>query len=193
MVKLKEILLVLFTTVFIGCSTAQMNQNSHYNGTYEDFNLGIELGQDTFLLNNEINCRNCDSLYNSICRPTVFFGDPENLPQFLGGYEALMIFISDHIQYPVECKEKVIQGRVIVRFIIDESGQVICPHIQRSLHPAADEEALRIVGLMPVWKPASNSGILCKMCYTLPVLFKLDTTEENTNFFKRIFRKIIGK
>ncbi len=72
-----------------------------------------------------------------------------------------------------ECKEQAIQGRVIVKFIIDESGKIICPYIRGSLHPALDKEALRIVKLMPDWKPASNNEVPCKTCYTLPILFKL--------------------
>jgi TonB family protein len=85
----------------------------------------------------------------------------------------MMKFIANNLEYPEACKEASIQGRVPVRFIIDESGKVICPRILKSLHPAADEEALRVVKIMPDWKPASNNGIPCKMCYTLPVTFRL--------------------
>jgi len=126
----------------------------------------------------EISCSGCDSLYKCICpdNPVIFSG-PEQLPQFPGGEEALMIFLRDNIQYPTECKEKRIQGRVIVKFIIDETGKIICPFIQRHLHPLMDIEALRIVKLMPDWRPASNNGIPSKMCSSLPITFKLDAKD----------------
>jgi len=119
-------------------------------------------------------CIQCDSLYNRICPDSpAIFGHPESLPQFFGGDKALMMFLKDNIQYPTECKEQDIQGSVVVKFIIDESGNIICPYIHRSLHPILDKEALRVVKLMPDWKPASNNGVSCKACYTLPILFKL--------------------
>ena len=119
-------------------------------------------------------CVQCDSLYNRICPDNlIIFGDPEHLAQFSGGAEELMNFLRNNLQYPEECKDKAIQGRVIVKFIIDESGKIICPYVYRSLHPALDKEALRIVKLMPDWKPASNNKVPCKVCYTLPILFKL--------------------
>jgi TonB family protein len=117
-------------------------------------------------------CAQCDSLYNRICPPNIF-GHPENLEEFPGGVIELMNFLRNNLQYPKECKEKAIQGRVIVKFIINESGKIICPYIYKSLHPALDKEALRIVKLMPDWKPASNNKVPCKACYTLPIIFKL--------------------
>ena len=65
-------------------------------------------------------CIQCDSLYNRICPDNlIIFGHPEHMAQFPGGEKALMIFLRNHIEYPLTCKEKAIQGRVIVavRFI----------------------------------------------------------------------------
>jgi protein TonB len=119
-------------------------------------------------------CIQCDSLYRQICpdNPAIF-GHPEYLPQFPGGEAELMNFLRSNLQYPLECKEKAIEGRVVVKFIIDEFGKIICLHVHRTLHPALDKEALRVVKLMPDWKPASNNGVPCKACYILPILFKL--------------------
>ena len=119
-------------------------------------------------------CIDCDSLYKQICPDSsIIFRDPERLAQFPGGTKALMIFLGNHIQYPAECKEQAIQGRVIVKFIIDESGKIICPYILKSLHPVMDEEVLRVIKLMPDWEPESNGGIPRKTCYSFPVRFKL--------------------
>ncbi|NLT03473.1 MAG: energy transducer TonB [Bacteroidales bacterium] len=119
----------------------------------------------------------CDSLYNQICpNNSTIFSEPERLPQFPGGEDELIAFLIKNIEYPSECKEQRIQERVIVKFIIDESGKIICPFICRSIHPALDKEALRIVALMPDWKPASNKNMPCMSCFTLPILFKLPNT-----------------
>jgi TonB family protein len=111
-------------------------------------------------------------LYNGICPPDIF-GHPQELPEFPGGEKNLLRFLAENIKYPDKCIGDSVQGIVIVKFIIDESGKVICPHILTSLHPETDREALRIVKIMPDWKPASNSDIPCKMCYTLPITFEL--------------------
>lgn len=119
-------------------------------------------------------CIQCDSLYNRICSDNpAIWGHPEHLAQFPEREEELMTFLCEHIQYPIECKEKAIQGYVVIKFIIDESGKIVCPYILKSPHPLVDEEALRVINLKPDWKPASNNGIPCKTCSSLPILFKL--------------------
>jgi len=121
-----------------------------------------------------ISCTQCDSLYNQICLDDLQgFITYEHLPEFPGGLKSLMSFINNNIEYPAECKEKAIQGRVIVKFIIDESGKIICPYIINSIHPLLDEETLRIIKLMPDWEPAKNRGKHIKSCFALPVTFKL--------------------
>jgi TonB family protein len=160
-------------TIFIGCTAAQPKQNGDYKRVYEDSNLGIGLSQDMIILGNEMTCKECDSLYNRICsESSEIFGEPEKLPVFPGGEKEMMKFLKENLKWPTECTGMGVQGRVIVRFIISETGEIICPKIQRSLHPAMDEEALRVINLMPNFVPASNNGIPIKMCYTLPVLFK---------------------
>lgn len=124
--------------------------------------------------NRYITCIQCDSLYKQICPDkSIIFGEPEHLAQFPGGEKELMLFIRKQLKYPSECRKKAIQGYVVVKFIVDESGKIICPRIIKSLYPALDNEALRIIKLMPYWEPASNNGIPCHICYTLPVHFKL--------------------
>jgi TonB family protein len=119
-------------------------------------------------------CNECDSLYNRICpNESGSYGFVENPPLFPGGEKEMMKFLVENLQYPAEYVEMCFHGRVIVRFIVSETGRIICPKIQRSLHPVIDEEALRVVRLMPNFVPASTNGIPVKMCYTLPVPFRL--------------------
>jgi len=127
----------------------------------------------TFKDSVDIACLECESLYKRICPENrLVFGEPECLAQFPGGEKELMIFLRNNVEYPLECKEKNIQGYVVVQFIIDEYGKIICPRIRRNLHPTLDKEAFRVVKLMPDWEPASNDGIPCKACFSLPIFFK---------------------
>jgi TonB family protein len=139
---------------------------------YKDMNIGENKKNLKRINDSILFCNKCDSLYNRICPPNTF-GHPRELTMFPGGEREMMKFIANNLEYPEACKEASIQGRVRVEFIIDESGKVICPRILKSLHPAADEEALRVISLMPDWTPASNNDIPCKMCFTLPITFKL--------------------
>lgn len=150
---------ILFVTIFtllVSCGTIYSQAESIINEV-----------DSTLYYNNS-----CDSLYNKICPPGIF-SHPQELAAFPGGEGEMIKFITENLTYPSEYKRDSIQGRVIVRFIINEFGEITCLYINKSLHWAMDKEAIRIVELMPDWKPASNNGTPCKTCYTLPILFKL--------------------
>ncbi|MFN8282650.1 MAG: TonB family protein [Chitinophagales bacterium] len=75
-------------------------------------------------------------------------------PLFIGGNEALYSFISKHIKYPKEAKSNGISGKVIISAVIDCFGNVTKPQIYKSVDKNLDDEALRVVKMLPNWKPA---------------------------------------
>lgn len=93
--------------------------------------------------------------------------------EFPGGMKELMHFINKKMIYPEECKQKDIQGKVYVEFVVDSLGNVTKPTIKRSVYTLLDEEAIRIVKLMPVWKPATNKNVPVKQKFVMPIVFKL--------------------
>lgn len=98
------------------------------------------------------------------------------MPEFPGGAQKLMSFIARNIQYPKEIAqgEAGAQGRVIVQFIVDKDGNIINPRIVRGVDPYLDKEALRVVNLMPKWKPGElEDGTKVAVYYTIPVMFRL--------------------
>jgi len=96
------------------------------------------------------------------------------MPEFPGGARELMKFISANIEYPEIAQGDMGQGRVIVRFIVDKEGNIIQPKVVRSVDPYLDKEALRIVGLMPKWKPGElDDGTKVAVRFTIPVMFRL--------------------
>ena len=95
------------------------------------------------------------------------------MPEFPGGAQELMKFISANIEYPEIAQGDMGHCRVIVRFIVDKEGNIIQPKVVRSVDPYLDKEALRIVGLMPKWKPGElDDGTKVAVRFTIPVMFR---------------------
>ena len=106
----------------------------------------------------------------------------EEMPEFPGGgLPKLMEFIQQNVRYPQSALQSRLEGRVIVQVVIDKDGSVIQPKILRSINPVLSidnafcEEALRIVSIMPKWKPGSQHEIPVKVKFTFPVRFTLPT------------------
>ncbi|GHV55954.1 cell envelope biogenesis protein TonB [Bacteroidia bacterium] len=104
------------------------------------------------------------------------FSYVEEMPRFPGGEKAMMQWLSENIHYPVTAQEKNIQGRVIVRFIVDSDGSVGNVELVRSIDPALDKEAIRVVQNMPNWIPGKQNGKAVSVYYSLPILFNLGKT-----------------
>ena len=101
------------------------------------------------------------------------------MPEFSGG--SVNKYIADNLRYPAAAKEKGIEGKVYVQFIVDTTGKVIYPKIIRGVSPELDAEALRLIREMPEWKPATNFGKPVTMSYTLPIYFPLKSDDSAGN------------
>lgn len=98
----------------------------------------------------------------------------ENMPEFPGGMSACLKFLADHVAYPKEAAEKKIQGRVIVQFVVMKDGSIANARVLRAVDPLLDAEALRVIGLMPKWKPGTQRGQAVNVKFTMPVTFRLN-------------------
>lgn len=105
--------------------------------------------------------------------PEKPFTSVEQMPQFPGGDAELMKYIASNIKYPTIAAENGIEGRVVVRFVVNKDGLVSDAQVLRSLDPSCDKEAIRVVKSMPKWVPGKQNGRNVPVYYTLPVLFKL--------------------
>ena len=101
------------------------------------------------------------------------YGMVEEMPGFRGGEQKLFEFIGNNVVYPQEAKEAGIEGKVFVEFYIEGDGTVCDAKVLRGLGYGCDEEALRVIGLMPKWYPGKQRGKAVRVRYTLPVTFKL--------------------
>jgi len=111
-----------------------------------------------------------DSGKNSTTR---IFTIVENKAEFPGGYNAMIDYISANITYPKKAKKKKIEGKVYIQFIVRADGKVIETKIIKGIGAGCDEEALRVVKKMPMWKPATQKGEPVNMYFNLPISFKL--------------------
>lgn len=103
------------------------------------------------------------------------FDAVETMPEYPGGDEAIMTFIGNNVQYPVDAQEKGIQGTAVIRFVVNKVGQVEKAEIIRSVFPSIDAEAIRVVNMLKGWKAGVQKGKKVDVYFTLPIRFKLDT------------------
>jgi protein TonB len=98
----------------------------------------------------------------------------EQMPQYPGGESELMSYIAKNLKYPVIAQENGIQGKVILRFVVSKTGLVDKIEVVRSLDPACDKEAVRVVKTLQRWIPGKQNGVNVSVYYTLPIAFKLE-------------------
>lgn len=95
------------------------------------------------------------------------------MAQFPGGNNNMIQWLSENMKYPKEGLKERIEGLVMIRFVVDSEGKVKNPEVIRSLNPIMDQEALRVISLMPDWIPAEYKGKKVAMYYNLPIRFKV--------------------
>lgn len=96
------------------------------------------------------------------------------LPAFPGGNAALLKLIGDSVKYPAVAKNKGIQGKVIVQFVIDPTGDVGNAKILRGTDPLLDAEALRVVQQLPNFEPGFKDGKAVHVSFIVPIQFRLN-------------------
>jgi protein TonB len=94
-------------------------------------------------------------------------------PQFPGGDKALVDFLSNTVRYPEEAQKQKWEGKTLVAFSVNEDGSISNPRVLKSSWVVLDNEALRVIKLMPKWIPASENGVNKKEMVVLPILFDL--------------------
>ena len=105
-----------------------------------------------------------DSIYNVVS---------ENA-EFPGGDMAASNWISKNMTYPEECRKQGIEGRVVIKFVVNKDGSIVDAEAVKSPHPALAEEGLRVVKSMPKWEPAKENGKVVRSRFNIPIMFWLD-------------------
>jgi len=131
---------------------------------------------------------------------TVVYTIAENSAEFPGGVTEMMKFITQTINYPPNCRENNIGGKVFLKFIVSDLGEINTVEVLKSSgNVELDYEAVRVVKLMPKWKPASMSGKPVNVYFNLPISFNIpdnpffvfNTLNKDENYISAI--KFINK
>jgi periplasmic protein TonB len=97
----------------------------------------------------------------------------ESPPEFEGGVDAMKAFVARNVKYPRDAYKKGISGTVFVQFIIDKDGNVTEEKVIRGIGKSCDKEALRVIKMMPKWKPGKQQGKRVRVRFVYPFNFSL--------------------
>jgi TonB family protein len=103
----------------------------------------------------------------------LIFSKVEVMPEFPGGEDALLDHIIKNIKYPDKAKDNGVSGKVYVSFVIDTVGKVTDVKILRGIGGECDEEAIRVIRMMPRWTPGYQNGKSVNVMYNLPIKFSM--------------------
>lgn len=98
----------------------------------------------------------------------------EQQPEFAGGYDALAQFLRSNMRYPNAARKMDIEGTVHVSFVVSKTGSISEIKVLRGIMKECDEEAIRVVGLMPAWKPGMQNGHPVYVRMVMPLKFRLN-------------------
>jgi TonB family protein len=104
----------------------------------------------------------------------------ENPPEYPGGYEAMMEFIRQNLNYPKSARREGIEGTVSASFVVNKDGSLTDIRIDKGLQQDCDDEVIWLIGQMPKWKPGFQSGKPVDVRFSLPVKFKLNNPSNNS-------------
>jgi protein TonB len=131
----------------------------------------IETTKDGNVTEEVIFTENRDPEIPAETKPFIVVEEP---PEYPGGNTALLKYISENIKYPAIAQENNIQGRVILKFVVNPDGSADRIEVLRGIDPLLDNEAIRVVQSLPRFKPGKQGGVPVPVWFTLPVVFRLE-------------------
>lgn len=98
----------------------------------------------------------------------------EQIPEFPGGLEAMMNFIVKNMRYPASARRMGVDGTVFVSFVVSKDGSISEVKTLKGISADCNKEAIRVVSMMPAWRPGKQNGKPVFVRYVLPIKFKLN-------------------
>ena len=115
----------------------------------------------------------CTQSAKSTASDYITYEAVEEKPEYPGGMGELSKLLSSNLKYPLKSQENGVQGEVLVQFVIDKEGNVKEVTVSKGVDPYLDAEALRVIKMMPKWKPGKHEGKEVNVKCTIPVGFRL--------------------
>ncbi|GAA3960891.1 M56 family metallopeptidase [Mucilaginibacter dorajii] len=156
-------------------------QNHHKVRTQFTVPISFTLDKDDKLTNTNQQGDPPPVVREVIPNPNGTYASVEQLPEFPGGVEAFGKFLGSHVRYPKDAREKGIQGRVIVTFVVEKDGALSGYKVVRSVSPDIDAEALRVLAISPKWSPGKEKGKTVRVQYSVPISFTLADDKKPVN------------
>ena len=97
----------------------------------------------------------------------------EELPEFPGGASEFMKWLTKNLHYPAQAQQRKLQGKVVAQFIVNKDGTISNIELVKRVDPSLDNEALRVLRLMPRWKAGQHNEKPCRTQVCIPIVFKL--------------------
>ena len=179
-----------------GAKTDKRNSETSKNGLKDSIKR-VEVNQDSTVLDNQPPQLKSTMCYftapvikeeNKLSEPMVTCYDTEirieptdsngvyevveQMPQFPGGVDSLLLYIAKNIKYPGNESLQNINGKVVCRFVINKDGSVSNIEVMRSLDPILDTIAINVIKSMPDFIPGRQNGKIVRTYYTLPIHFR---------------------
>lgn len=130
-----------------------------------------ETGKVTTVITEEV--KTDEELMSTLNTEGEIFRRVEEMPEFPGGDLALRKFLASEVKYPEQAKEMGLSGKVFVQFVVNSDGYVSSTEIARGEHDVLNEEAMRVVRMLPKWTPGKQRGKAVSVYYTVPINFQL--------------------
>jgi TonB family protein len=166
----------LGVVLFSSCNSSNINKKT---------GSAIDIFPDTAITrvnqNNERDNYLLDEIENQDNGPIYMYC--EKMPEFPGGEDAFINFVRNNVKYPQAAVKEKIEGRVVLKFIIRESGKYSDLRILRSVRPDLDDECLRVLQKMPVWTPGMIDGKPVAVSFSIPIRFILNDIGNLSGFY----------
>lgn len=110
---------------------------------------------------------------NSLTEEILELFQVDQKPEFLGGADALNLWLRENIKYPPNALKNNVEGKVYITFVVEKDGTLSNIKVLRELGAGCTAEAVRLVNLMPPWSPGKYLGQNVRVRFTIPIEFKI--------------------
>lgn len=97
----------------------------------------------------------------------------EKMPEFPGGEGKMLEFLYKNLQYPADARKEGIEGMAVLSFVVTPTGHYTDVKILKNPDSRLGAEAMRVIKMMPKWKPGEQRGVPVPVLFRLPFRFKL--------------------
>ncbi len=166
-----------------GPSPTLMNEAVRVIGMSPKWKPGIQDGKPVrvmytvpinFTLNAKVGLNKQPGKTLTIPDKNKVFTEVDAQPEFPGGVKKFYNFLAKNIHYPTIDRQKKVEGRVIVQFVVEKNGSLSTIKARRSPSETMAKEALRVMAASPKWKPGMQNGKPVRVMYTVPISFTLE-------------------